>query len=180
MISELLISFMTLYIDLPNYKLSFFRRFIIGFIIAPHGITDIFHKSKVYQILYHLTLIIFSIIDYNLDLQYKICILTFLSIYHMSYDIGLLSSNLLHLITIFALNDKSGLGLDFFLTYMVLIHVPYHYYNSIKTITDIKYVILFSIFCFLLSLNEEIFIHLSKHFPINALIWTHIIFNIYI
>lgn len=161
--------------NINNFNLNLFRRIIIGGIIGPHGITSIFRKNLPEIIVFHIYLIICVFFDYILPLNIKLLILSILSIYHISFDIGIIKSILLHIITIDILNER--LGFDIFLTYMVLIHTPLHYYNEIKSKKEFMIVIIFSIICLLLSLNKNIFMWMANKLPINGIIWTHIMFD---
>ena len=177
MITEFLISLFAYDKDITGYKLDLFRRIIIGGIIAPHGITDIFDKNFGELVLYYIILIFSILLDYALmyHIQIKLCILTFSSIYHMKNDIGKIMSWLLHILTIAILPEN--IGLDVFLVYMVLIHVPIHYYNHIRTRKELLIVLGFSLVCLIVSIHEQLFLDLTKYLPINGIIWGHIIFN---
>lgn len=175
---EIFISILSFYSKVDNYKLTLLSRIIINTIIAPHGITDVFNKTKLQLIIYGFISLLCFTLDELLELKYKLPILTFLSIHHMSYDIGLLWSYILHFFCIVILPTNYGLNL--FLTYMCFIHVPLHYYRTLKNQNELLYVIIFSFICFLLSFNKELFLSLATNLPINGIIWAHIIFNIYI
>ena len=176
MILDLFLGLIAQHKNISQYKLTPLKRIVIGGIIAPHGITDIFHKNFSDIVLYHVYLIICCLIDYMLPLKYNLSILTILSIRHISDDIGYFGSIILHFISIFALDVN--LGFDVFFIYMTFIHVPIHYYKNLKTKQDFLITLAFSLILLFGSLNEKIFLFFANILPINGIIWNHIIFSL--
>lgn len=130
------------------------KRMVINYIIAPHGITDIFHAihynmRKPLIISYTSSVIFSQCISKFLGTDYSKYLLCLGSLFHFRRDFKLIIQHNLnaYACTSLFLYYMIQHPEPYFYIYMTMIHVPHHYYTSHNHIQPYKIQVLLSILC---------------------------------
>lgn len=130
------------------------KRMVINYIIAPHGITDIFHAihyntRKPLIISYTSSIILSQYIFTFLGTDYSKYLLCLGSLFHFRHDVKLLMKHNLtsYVCTSLLLYQMIQYSDPYFYIYMTMIHVPHHYYTSLNHIQPYKIQVLLSVLC---------------------------------
>lgn len=161
------------------------KKMIVNYIIAPHGITDIFHAvqynlQKPLLVSYASSIIFSQCIFKFLGTDYSKCLLCLGSLLHFQHDFKILIKNNLvsYLCTSLFLYCIIKHPEPYFYIYMTMIHVPYHYYTSQNHIKPYKIHVLLSILCSAFFMNKFQRIKSDKLWSIFiGIITGHITYN---
>tara|TARA_X000000950_G_C13598349_1_gene530300 strand:+ start:64 stop:642 length:579 start_codon:yes stop_codon:yes gene_type:complete len=127
--------------------------------IAVHGITDLYYAEP--DILLKKYFLSYTIIK-RLNAKYRFYLLFVSSIFHISGDIGVINSTLLHILWII----KPSLCL----IYLSCVHVPLHYLNAFNNNTPIKFIVFLNALSLLIT-----FLPINKIKQIYNMWWVWIV-----
>lgn len=165
-----------------------------GLIVAPHGITDLFHAfeynnmlplSQIYTSAFSLIPISDTLMNYDNHFRLLDCVFILSAIIHFRHDMPKISRNTNHIrqewMSFLLIMLSPVVGMNIFSLYMIFHHVPRHYKKCWPLVQKYKKYMIVSI-C-LLSIpgyymidNFESLSHLEYSF-MESIIVAHIVYN---